>query len=182
MKVANLGSFGGRLIASLTAALFITIAPAHAGEVIVTQIGLEFDPVDIEASPGDTVRWMWTTSAHTVTSGTPCEPDGVFFDEDLNSLAPEVIWEVPAAASGVIEYFCIPHCLFDMTGTITIKGGPVPCPADLDGSTEVGFPDLLRVLSAWGPCGGPCPEDLDGSTSVDFGDVLAVLSAWGPCE
>ncbi len=54
------------------------------------------------------------------------------------------------------------------------------CPADLDGSGEVGFSDLLAVLAAWGNKGGP--EDLDGNGVVDFGDLLIVLRAWGPCE
>jgi YVTN family beta-propeller protein len=44
--------------------------------------------------------------------------------------------------------------------TIAIGSGPIdlvlspvaPCPADVDGSGAVGFPDLLTVLSAWGPC------------------------------
>ncbi len=55
-----------------------------------------------------------------------------------------------------------------------------PCPADLDGSGEVGFSDLLAVLSAWGAC-DKCPEDLDGDGVVGFSDLLVVLSAWGPC-
>ncbi len=58
---------------------------------------------------------------------------------------------------------------------------PIPdCPADLDGSGDVAFPDLLAVLAAWGNEGGP--EDLDGSGVVDFGDLLVLLAAWGPCE
>ncbi len=55
-----------------------------------------------------------------------------------------------------------------------------PCPADLDDSGDVGFGDILAILSAWGNKGGP--EDLDGSGVVDFGDLLIVLAAWGPCE
>ncbi len=54
------------------------------------------------------------------------------------------------------------------------------CPADLDGSGDVDFEDILRVLDAWGNKGGP--EDLDGSGTVDFDDLLIVLDAWGPCE
>jgi hypothetical protein len=54
------------------------------------------------------------------------------------------------------------------------------CPEDIDGSGEVGFTDLLAVLTAWGPCPG-CPEDIDGDDTVGFTDLLAVLSAWGPC-
>jgi hypothetical protein len=58
-------------------------------------------------------------------------------------------------------------------------GGPW-CPSDLDGSGDVGFDDLLRVLASWGSC-LKCPEDLDGDGSVDFDELLMVLSDWGPC-
>ncbi|MBT8486670.1 MAG: LamG domain-containing protein, partial [Phycisphaerae bacterium] len=55
-----------------------------------------------------------------------------------------------------------------------------PCPSDVDGSGDVGFTDLLAILSNWGPCAG-CGEDLDGSGDVGFTDLLAVLSDWGGC-
>ena len=54
------------------------------------------------------------------------------------------------------------------------------CPEDLDGTGDVGFSDLLRVLTNWGPCAG-CPEDLDMNGDVGFSDLLDVLTAWGPC-
>lgn len=57
---------------------------------------------------------------------------------------------------------------------------PPPCPGDLDGSGDVGFGDLLEVLSAWGDC-PDCAADLDGSGDVGFSDLLELLSAWGPC-
>ncbi|MCP3903594.1 MAG: hypothetical protein GY715_08150 [Planctomycetes bacterium] len=56
-----------------------------------------------------------------------------------------------------------------------------PCPADLDASGDVGFGDILSIISAWGPCGVPCPEDLSGNGNVDFADILAVIAAFGPC-
>ncbi|MCP3904887.1 MAG: right-handed parallel beta-helix repeat-containing protein [Planctomycetes bacterium] len=55
------------------------------------------------------------------------------------------------------------------------------CPADLDGSDDVGFGDILAIIAAWGPCGVPCPEDLSGNGDVDFADILAVIGAWGVC-
>ncbi|MHC5113354.1 MAG: FG-GAP repeat protein [Planctomycetota bacterium] len=58
--------------------------------------------------------------------------------------------------------------------------GPA-CPADLDGSGDVGFGDILEIIAAWGPCGVPCPEDLSGNGAVDFADILVVIGAWGPC-
>jgi len=57
----------------------------------------------------------------------------------------------------------------------------IPCPADLDGSGDVGFGDILAVIGAWGPCGAPCPEDIDESGDVGFGDILAIIGAFGPC-
>ena len=58
---------------------------------------------------------------------------------------------------------------------------PGACPADLDGSGDVGFSDVLVIIGAWGPCGVPCPEDLSGNGAVDFADILAVIAAWGTC-
>ncbi|NNF42086.1 MAG: right-handed parallel beta-helix repeat-containing protein [Phycisphaerales bacterium] len=54
------------------------------------------------------------------------------------------------------------------------------CPADLDGSGDVGFGDLLAVLASWGPCVA-CGADLDGDGHVGFADLLTTLAAWGPC-
>ncbi|MCP3904140.1 MAG: LamG domain-containing protein, partial [Planctomycetes bacterium] len=54
------------------------------------------------------------------------------------------------------------------------------CTADLDGSGDVGFGDILEVIANWGFCPG-CPQDLSGNNQVDFADILAVIGAWGPC-
>ena len=67
------------------------------------------------------------------------------------------------------------------TGESYVVFGPAPCPADLDGSGDVGFSDLLAVITAWGPCLG-CPEDLDEDDDVGFSDLLGVITAWGPCR
>ncbi len=66
------------------------------------------------------------------------------------------------------------------TSTNGFRTWVATCPEDLDGSGDVGFGDILAILSAWGNKGGP--EDLDGNGVVDFGDLLIVLAAWGPCE
>ena len=54
------------------------------------------------------------------------------------------------------------------------------CPGDFDGDGAVTFPDLVRVLSAWGAC-AVCPEDLDGNGVVGFPDLVLILSVWGGC-
>ena len=57
------------------------------------------------------------------------------------------------------------------------------CAADLDGSGDVGFPDLLILLASWGPCGGAdCDADLNGNGVVDFNDLVSLLAAYGDCD
>ena len=60
---------------------------------------------------------------------------------------------------------------------------PGKCPADLDGSGDVGVKDLLFLLGSWGPCPpkGDCPADFDNSGDVGVKDLLVLLGAWGPC-
>ena len=89
----------------------------------VVQVDLTFDPPDITVAPGDTVEWHWSDLDHTVTSGTLCTSDGRF-DEPLDVANPLVTYTIPVdEPSGVIQYFCIPHCLDGMTGSITVVAG-----------------------------------------------------------
>ena len=94
---------------------------------VVEQIGTTFVPADITVQPGDTIMWNWSLGNHTVTSGTPCTPDGLFFDEVLDSVNPQVSFVVPDDGTTFIPYFCIPHCLIAMTGTITVESVGIPC-------------------------------------------------------
>jgi hypothetical protein len=65
-------------------------------------------------------------------------------------------------------------------GLVTLEIALATCASDVDGDGQVGFSDLLEVLSNWGPCVG-CPSDIDGDGMVGFSDLLIVLSTWGPC-
>jgi hypothetical protein len=60
-------------------------------------------------------------------------------------------------------------------------GAVCPCPGDLSGDGQIGFSELLEILSHWGPCSG-CPYDLDDDGQVGFSDLLFILSSWGPCS
>ena len=58
------------------------------------------------------------------------------------------------------------------------------CVGDLDGSGDVGVPDILILLGSWGDCPAlpaPCPADHDNSGTVDVIDLLNMLAKWGPC-
>lgn len=61
---------------------------------------------------------------------------------------------------------------------LTAKGDE--CFADVNENGSVDFPDLIQLLSVFGPCSS-CSEDLDESGSVDFTDLITMLSVWGPC-
>lgn len=86
-----------------------------------------------------------------------------------------------------------------VAGSYTDGGGNLiadECPpcvfADLDRNREVRVPDLVSLLSAWGPCPEPCapqqvhtdvcPEDLTGNCKVRVPDLIMLLDAWGPCS
>ena len=43
-------------------------------------------------------------------------------------------------------------------GSVNALLNAVACPADLDGSGDVGFSDILQIIGAWGPCGVPFPK------------------------
>ena len=55
-----------------------------------------------------------------------------------------------------------------------------PCPADLNGDSEVGAQDLAALLSAWGTKSSDA--DLNGDGAVGAQDLAVLLSAWGACS
>jgi hypothetical protein len=55
-----------------------------------------------------------------------------------------------------------------------------PCPADLDGDSEVGPSDLGLMLIDFGSCPS-CPGDLDGDSEVGPSDVGLALLEFGAC-
>ncbi len=101
----------------------------------VEQVGLTFVPDEITVAPGDTVRWNWNSGDHTVTSGSSCSYDGLYFDELLTAAHPTVEFVVPDGVSE-IPYFCRPHCGVGMIGTINVAAPPIEFMITLDGWQE----------------------------------------------
>ena len=104
-------------------------------------------------------------------------------------------WTADTAADGVTgaccfadsdcaeytEVFCATaHGFYQGNGTFC-SGVSCPCLADVDGSGQVDFADLINILASWGPCPDPCFSDFDGNLVVDVIDLLHFLSSWGPC-
>jgi len=82
-----------------------------------------FSPKDITISVGDTVVWVNSGSnQHTSTSGSGCQSSGLW-NSGLLSPGQEYMAIFDGShvtQTGTIPYYCIPHCSFNMTGTITV--------------------------------------------------------------
>jgi len=107
-------------------ALLALALPLHAATHVVQQIGFTFDPEDITITQGDTVRWEWNSGIHTVTNGTGADdPDaGTLFDAplDTDNQVFEYVFDTP----GLVPYFCRPHELLGMVGTVTVEEDVTP--------------------------------------------------------
>jgi plastocyanin len=91
-----------------------------------------FDPSTVNISVGDTVRWTWDSSGHSVTSGLPCAADSQFCSpDDMNCASiilsnPPFVYQHTFGVSGRYSYFCSSHCLLNMTGVVNVSGGCAP--------------------------------------------------------
>jgi predicted outer membrane repeat protein len=103
----------------------INIAAPPAGETrYVIASGTTFYPSTIEASPGDVIHWsVFRMEMHTITSGVPCTPDGMFH-QIIADVPPTFEWTVPLDATGTIPYFCEFHCAMGMFATIEVVDEP----------------------------------------------------------
>lgn len=113
--------------------------PAGGGRVFDVTVGpinnfLRFVPDRVVITVGDTVRWTWASSEHSVTSGTPCAADGQFCSpDDMNcdaGILSDVgfVYEHTFTQTGSYSYFCALHCVVGMTGVITVLPSRVPTP------------------------------------------------------
>ncbi|MFM7282810.1 MAG: plastocyanin/azurin family copper-binding protein [Planctomycetia bacterium] len=129
---------------------------ARAQITIVTQSSFSFTPSTVTVPVGDTVRWVWTSTAHTVTEGT----DGILdWDEPIigflnaSQTSFDHIFDANFVranprALGRYDYFCEPHfpgmkgiVFLSATGTSFCSAdgsSPVPCPCGNTGSAGRG--------------------------------------------
>ena len=107
--------------------------PSATSQIFDVTVGpngmLQFSPSTVTISVGDTVRWTWGSSNHSVTSGTPCTVDGQFCSpNDTNCSAGTLsntgfVYEHTFTVAGTYSYFCHAHCAFGMTGTVNVVSG-----------------------------------------------------------
>jgi len=107
-------------------------ATSQIVDVAVGQGGDVFVPDTVNISVGDTVRWTWAASGHSVTSGPPCFVDSQYCSPDDTNCPAGIlsnigtVYEHTFAEPGVYSYFCHAHCVIGMTGVINVSGGCAP--------------------------------------------------------
>lgn len=119
---------------TVTMLSLVLAAPAFAQTThTVDQVGFDFVPADITIQLGDTVNWVWSSGDHTVTEGPGPTPTGSeAFDSllDAGTTSFSVTFDANFLAnsppqgggpSNVYEYYCIPHWVFSMVGTVTVQ-------------------------------------------------------------
>ena len=87
-----------------------------------------FSPASVSIQVGDTVEWTWKGDDHSVTSGTPGFPSGLF-DSGINDSGHT--FSHTFSAPGTFAYYCAPHgeCC-NMVGSVTVAAAtPTPTPS-----------------------------------------------------
>jgi plastocyanin len=109
-------------VPSATSTIFdVTVGPDFA-----------FHPDTVNISVGDTVRWTWAGSGHSVTSGPPCAADSQFCSPNDMSCFPGTlnntgfVYQHTFTVPGTYSYHCLAHCVLGMTGVVNVSGGCAP--------------------------------------------------------
>jgi len=98
----------------------VTVAPGGT---------LTFSPSTVNISVGDTVRWTWAASGHSVTSGdsTACTADGQFCSPNNTNCSTCVtstigfVYEFTFTQAGNFSYYCCLHCHLGMIGAVNVS-------------------------------------------------------------
>src|SRR4030095_15593476 len=108
--------------------------PSATSTTVDVQVGpgFEFSPNEVNISVGDTVRWTWAGSGHSVSSGPHCVPDSQFCSPDDMNCFPGVlsnegtVYQHTFTTPGSYSYICTAHCDLGMTGVVNVSGGCAP--------------------------------------------------------
>src|SRR6266404_2914112 len=108
--------------------------PSATSTIVDVTVGPDFafHPDTVNISVGDTVRWTWFGSGHSVTSGQPCVPDSQYCSPNDTNCFPGTLSNIGTvythtfSRSGIYSYHCIAHCVLGMTGVVNVSGGCAP--------------------------------------------------------
>lgn len=115
IRVASLAAFFALIVTSLP--MTGVAGAAETREVVIEEYS--FEPKSITVKPGDTVRWVNKgENQHTSISGSDGKRDGLW---DSGRLQYGKDFEHEFKEPGTFPYFCEPHILFKMVGTVIVK-------------------------------------------------------------
>src|SRR5438552_11804897 len=133
-------------------------APSTIVDVTVAPGGtFTFSPSTVNISVGDTVRWTWAASGHSVTSGNSasCTGDGMFCSPNNTNCTTCVtsnlgfVYEFTFTQAGNFSYFCCAHCAFGMIGAVNVSAAsPTPTPTATATATAIATPTATPTPSA----------------------------------
>ena len=129
--------------------------PSGTGQIVDVTVApggtFTFSPSTVNISVGDTVRWTWAASGHSVTSGAPCTADGQFCSPNNTNCSQCVtsnqgfVYQFTFTQAGNFSYFCCVHCAFGMTGVVNVSAGsPTPTPTATATATPTATPRRQR--------------------------------------
>jgi plastocyanin/outer membrane protein assembly factor BamB len=139
--------------ATATATPIVTPTPTPAATPTATPVanatvlvghngGSTFEPASITIQPGDTVAWVWESGFHSVTSGLPEQPDGLF-DSGVESVPFTFFHTFPVA--GNFPYFCEVHGAM-MVGSVNVgTATPTPSPSASPAAQPLNLSTRMRV-------------------------------------
>jgi plastocyanin len=126
--VYGLALQGATTTTTLGATTTTTTLGTAAHTVMVGDGGaLVFTPANLTIQVGDTVRWVWGSSGHSVVSGTNgnadnqfCSPSNTGCDNPPLS-SKGATYEHTFTQAGTFPYYCSVHFSLGMTGTIKVQ-------------------------------------------------------------
>ncbi len=139
--------------------------------------GFQFVPDTVNISVGDTVRWTWANSGHSVTSGdsTSCTSDGQFCSPNNTNCSTCVLsnvgffYEFTFTQAGNFSYFCCAHCLIGMIGAVNVSAAsPTP--------TGTATPTATAAATAT-PTAAPTATATATATAIPTGTPTAIPTA-----
>ena len=134
-----------------------TPSPTATPKTVQVAVGVQgaksFAPNTVIINVGDSVRWTFLSDGHNVVSGSPCTADDQFCSPgDANcSFAPNAFpgqtYTHVFNSPGTFNYFCQPHCIDGMTGTIIVQGNAAssPTPTPTPTATPTPGPNQIQL-------------------------------------
>ena len=104
--------------------------PSATSQIVDVMVGpgFTFAPDTVNISVGDTVRWTWASSGHSVSSGPQCFADSQFCSPNDMGCFPGTlsnagtVYQHTFSTAGSYSYICFAHCFLGMAGVVNVTG------------------------------------------------------------